>query len=383
VLAGLYLLIWDRRRLLYFLPLVVALAAGYLAMKSGATGLNTNPDNAPIDRLNIWGRLLTAPSVMIFYVGKILWPLPLASGYYWVQRDFSFTAVLLPIIGDIAVFAGFVLLGRWVSRAGSADQRKAYWFFGLWAAIGLLAHLGVVALDETASEAYLYFPFLGLIGMIGVAVTVMLQEHPLRHRTAIGAVLVSSIVIAALGARTAVRAADWHDARTLALHDLAASPQNFQADLALVIPEIQQERYDSAVSHARHAVAQIGTSLTYNALGLALLEDEQYADAQAALETALQHQRGTFIWDNLGLTTVFYGDPNTNHAILTEGLKEFPNDGKLWLYLAILDENHGANEEAKTAITNAYRLGAANSTTYQSVMAGQILELPARPGPPS
>ena len=369
-MALIYLIWWDKQRLYAFLAIIAAPIAIYLLLKANATGLNTNPDNAPIDSLDLGGRLLTAPSVVLFYITKFLWPVPLATAYYWVHPTFSFEFFVLPLLVDLAVIALVIYLARQIRRKGTVSQHRTFWFFAAWSALGLLAHLQIIPLDMTVAEPWFYFPMAGILGMVGVAVSALApfvqRSTPRINRRAL--IATGSILLVALGVRTALRGTDYSSAYDLAQHDIAASPEDYNAEVAIAYHAAQQGDLGLAREHAYHAVNVYGTSVTYNTLGIVLLASGEYPQAQEALSAALTYQKATFVYDDMAALTVFYGDPVSNRELLTEGLQLFPQDGKLWFYLAILDQRNHNNAEAKVAISAAYAYGVGDQYVYTQIM---------------
>jgi Flp pilus assembly protein TadD len=380
-MALIYLIWWDRQRLYAFLAIMAAPIAVYLLLKVNATGLNTNPDNAPIDSLGLGGRLLTAPSIVFFYITKLVWPVQLASAYYWVHQTLSFEFFVLPLLVDLAVIALIIYSARQVRRKGTVAQHRTFWFFAAWSAIGLLAHLQIIPLDMTVSEPWFYFPMAGILGMIGVGASALAPSvHlPRVHLDRRALIATGSILVVALGARTALRGTDYNSAYSLAQHDIAVSPEDYNAEITIAYHEAQQGNLGQAKEHAYHAVGVYGTSATYNTLGVILLDSGDYPQAKQAFLTALSYQESSLVYNNMAGLTALYGDPVENRALLTKGLQLFPQDGTLWLYLAILDQRNHNNAEARAAISQANAYGAGNQYAYTQIMNNAPITVPSHP----
>jgi hypothetical protein len=211
IMALIYLFWWNRRRLYPFIGMMVLPIAAWLALKIYAVGFNAHASNAPINQLSLAGRLLTAPSIMLFYVTKFLYPWKLASGYYWVYPRFSLQHILLPLMIDLVVIA-FVIYMAFVIRArASMAQYYTYIFFAVWAGIGLLTTLQIVAtLDMTACETWIYFSSIGSFGMIGVVLVTFQDFIRLAWF-----VTLAAIVIVTLCILTVIRGTEWSSAYNL------------------------------------------------------------------------------------------------------------------------------------------------------------------------
>jgi tetratricopeptide (TPR) repeat protein len=376
VAMALYLVCRDRARLYRFIGIMVVPISVYLALKVNATGLNTNPSNAPIDAIDLGGRLLTVPSIVLFYITKLVWPLQLASAYYWVHPTFSVQYFVLPLLIDLAVVALIVYVGFAIRKRGTEAQRRTYWFFVAWTALGLLAHLQIIPLDMTVSEPWMYFPIAGVLGMIGIAVSTLAKSVRIDRRILIA---MSLALLMLFGLRTALRGTDWSSAYTLAQHDIVVSPEDYSAELSISIHLATQGDIGGAIQHVSNAIRVYPTFSEYDDLGVDLIAVGKYPQAKDALVTALSYQQTYYAYDSLGALTLWYGDPNANKVFLLSALEKYPQDGKLWLYLAVQDQRNHDNAGAKVAIYNAYTYGAGDQNLYTEIMNNVPISLPSHP----
>jgi len=124
-MALIYLFWFDRQRLLAFTGIMALPVIFYLNLKLNAVGLNNSTGIAQIDSLSLWGRLLTVPSIILFYIIKFIFPYKLATGYYWTYPTFSVRHVLLPLLIDLVVLALLVVVGVELHKKHRDDQ---FWF---------------------------------------------------------------------------------------------------------------------------------------------------------------------------------------------------------------------------------------------------------------
>jgi hypothetical protein len=364
VMAMLYLFWFERRQRLYaFIATMLLPIVLWLVLKIHAVGLSSHSTIAPIDKLNLVGRLLTAPSILLFYMTKFVFPWRLASAYYWVYPTFSFQHVLLPLLVDFAVIAVFAYLGYVVHKQTSKAMFVTYLSFSIWTVIGLLLHSQIEPLDFTASDAWSYFPMAGVLGMIGV-ILATLQSYIRPNWLYLTAVLVIGI----LGLRTAYRGTDWKDAYTLASQDLAASKEQFHADTALANYYFNRDDYTEAKVYATKSVSIYPTAVNNNTLGGALLALGDYPHAYVAFNNGLKYLQLSPLYDNLAELTMVYGNPKTNEQSLMKGVNAFPQDGAIWLYLALQLYRNGDVADARTAITKAAMYGHAPQSIYDGIM---------------
>jgi tetratricopeptide (TPR) repeat protein len=369
-LALLYLFWWSRKRFFTSIAFMVVPAGLWLALRLNAVGLN-NPNIAPIDRLNLVGRLLTLPSILLFYLAKFIFPWKLASGYYWVHPTFSARYVLVPLLIDLAVLGIAIYLGFAVHRKASKTLYHKYLFFSVWLVLGLLTLSQIITLDMTASETWFYFSMSGLLGMIGVAVKTFSKKINPSWLMAIALLL-----IVLLGFRTLMRGIDWNNKYHLDKLDIAASRQDYVADNDIANILIGQHKYAAAKVYADQSIAIFPYFGNYNNLSTIYLDSGNIAEAKTIFDKGLGYGRYVDIYDNLGEISLVQGNVNSNRLFFAQALNLFPEDGQLWFYKALFDGEHNDNTDAKTDINNAVNFGyPVNQIIYRVIMNGQILAI--------
>jgi hypothetical protein len=376
-MAAIYLFWFDRRKRLYtFVGTMVLPAALYLILKMHAVGLlGANPHNAPIDSLNLTHRLMTAPSIVLFYLTKFIFPWKLATAYHWVYPTFSVSHVLIPLIVDLAVVALVVYTAFLIHRKATKAQLYSFVFFAIWAALGLLLTLQIIPLDVTATERYFIYPMIGLLGMAGIVLTVF----PPRIRPRWILLVIAALVIGVLGVRTALRGLDYRNQYTLAYKDISASPQDYNAYKLLAADLDSQGNYSVAATYAQRSVSIFPTPENYYNLGLALEGQGDLGRAFQAFSTGLHYGNYYPLCDSLAPLIVAYsGNQASGLQFFSSSLKLFPQDSTLWMYLAIFEATHSNNAEAKIAISQAARYGQVNQTVYDDLMTNKpfVLNIP-------
>jgi hypothetical protein len=360
----LYLFWWNRERLYPFIGIVVLPVGIWLALKIHAVGFfGANPHNAPIDNLNFAGRLMTDPSIILFYLTKLIFPYKLASSYYWVHPTFSVRYVLIPLAIDLAVVGLIVYVASVISKRASKAMFYTYLFFTTWCALGLLTTLQIIPLDFTVFEPWFYFPLAGILGMIGVVITVF--QASIRPKWFL---FVAVFLICIFGTRTALRGLDWRSVYTLAIHDIAASGQNYNADNAVATYFISKGKYSEAKPYALRSTELFQTNTNLVDLGLIDSNLGDYNGSVTAYYSSLKYGNYRFIYENMAALTLVYGNPTTDRQYLLQTLSKFPRDSSLWMALAIFDAEHGGSSEAKTAIEQAAHYGKVPQTLYYAIM---------------
>lgn len=366
VMAGIFLFWFKRKRLVPFLAVVTLPVVSWLALKSHAIGLGAdNPGNAPIAHLGLVERLMTAPSIMLFYLTEIVFPWKLSAAYYWTHPTFSVQHVLLPLIVDL-VFIGLVIYaGIKLYKYAPKAQYYTYLFFTIWAALGLGVHLQIIALDFTVTLPWIYFSMAGLMGMIGVVLT---NLKPFKNFNPYVATFAMIAILVLLGARTIVRGPDYKNQYTLASHDVRATNEQFNAYNSMAIYEAGQNDFEAALKHARKSVSIYPSSTNNNTLGGILYLTGDYAGAHDAFHNGLKAMELHDIYENLVRLTLVYGEPEENEATLVKALNYFPNNQKMWVYYAVQLQRDDKNARAKDAITRAQQLEPVPDFIYSNIM---------------
>jgi len=364
----LYLFWFNRERLMAFVGVMVVPIGLYLALRINAIGLNPHQSIAPIYNLNLAGRLLTAPSIMLFYITKFIFPWRLAAGYYWIYPTFSARHVLLPLVIDLAVAGGFIYMGTLLRKRVTKAKYYTYISFAAWASLGLLLCLQIIPLDMTACEVWFYFPMAGVLGMFGV----ILEAFKIRPRWLL---IIAAIVIGLLGFRTALRGLDWQNPTTLARRDIAASPDDFVAYNDLASSLSKQGHYQEAKGYLLRSISIYPTYFSYYNLGAISTGLGDYSGAITAYNDALKYGNAVIIYENLGELSLIYGNPTSDGQLFTNALERFPQDAKLWAYLAILEDKYNDNAKAKIYISKAASYGQVPQVLYGKIMNNQPFTL--------
>src|SRR5258708_37949937 len=114
------------------------------------------------------------PAILLYYLKTFLFPKDLFILQHWfiTQPNSQF---YVPLLLDSVFFLGIVLLGIWIYRRRNS-LFLPYLFFALWFSIGVGMHMQFIPLDMTVSDTWFYFPMVGMLGMIGVALETV--RHP-------------------------------------------------------------------------------------------------------------------------------------------------------------------------------------------------------------
>lgn len=366
-IALLYLTMFKRnKRLIEFTGIMTLQLVAYFILRINAIGLLGHIKTAPIDTLGLAGRLFTLPSILLFDITKFIFPLKLASAYYWIYPSYSFAHFLIPLFIDVTVIVLIIYIGQKIRKIASRKMYKTYLYFAIWSAIGLVLTTQIVPLDMTVSETWFSFSMVGVLGMIGVVLSVF------RPRIKpVWMLIIAVIVVGSLGLRTAVRGLDWRSPYTLALKDLTVSKEDYNTYESIATELINQNNYSEAKLYVDKSIKIYPTYINYYSLGLILTYEKDYSRAMNAYEVGLTLGNDISINQNLAALTLVTGDPQANKQLMLRALQTFPHDSNIWMYLAILDERNNDNTSAKVAIANAQAYGQVPGYIYDSIINNQ------------
>jgi tetratricopeptide (TPR) repeat protein len=303
--------------------------------------------------------------LVLTHISKFLFPLFLASRYFDAYDKFSVAHVLLPLLID-ALFVVLLVFGGRIIEKQARSSYKAYWFFGLWAALGMIPNLQLIALDATATTPWLYITAAGLLGMAGVFLTAVWRRLNPR-----AVVTVFVVIIVLFGIRTSIRGLDWVDRFTLARVDIAHSSNNYYAYSDLAAQAMSQKDYKQTVAYAQKSIEAYPTATAYVTKAEAQIYLHDCAGARESNNNAMKKKSGNLNYDLESFLTLCSGDPTTNINELKDALKTYPSNVNLWLALGVAEQRNHDNDAAKTDIATASGLGQVPPAIYNGIMNNQ------------
>jgi protein O-mannosyl-transferase len=296
--------------------------------------------------LGILPRLGNAAVAYFRYLGKTLWPWPLAI-YYPHPADGIPTWLALAAIA-------LVLLASALAIRASRHQP--------WLGLGWLWFLGtlvpVIGLVQVGGQAmadrYTYLPTIGLyvIGVWGVAAVASRVGHVTAARVAGG------LVVAALAAVTWLQLDYWTDHVKLFRHTLAVEDGSGVAHGALSEGLRRAGDLEGALGEAEAAVRLApGTARHWNNLAISYRDLKRFAEArEALLQATLVDPSYPTSWVNLGLVEMDLGNPGAALQAYERAAALGSDLGSMWGNLAVLYHATGRTLDAGRAFQRAVEL---------------------------
>lgn len=329
---------------------------------------------AHISRLPLSQRLINIPEIIVFYLQKFLFPLNLAIHYDWVVMTISFLSFYLPLIIVLVVF--FCLLyGSKIVRQKNQKLYYGYIFFLIWFILGLCLHVQVIPLDATVSTAWFYFPIAGLLGLLGIYFYTLVQNKSQRE---ISTYLAFIVILIFIGL-TIIRNSEYKDNLTITCHDADETYNDYSLEnscgSSLAIAGFYPEAKDHLLRSAQLAPYYYAS---WYSLGTVVgIEGSQTHNMKLIYQAENDFQTSIKIDPNipsyyelLGYLYINYNAPTTTIPYLYNALSKYPDDSKLWLYLAIAEYKDGQLKNSESAIKKAYLLNPNNPaiiSEYQAI----------------
>lgn len=317
----------------------------------------------PISQLSLTMRLANVPSIVFYYLKTFFLPIDLAISQEWAITKINFQNFYLPSIIELTLLLLLISFGIYLYK--TKKHFLTYIFFCTWFVLGLGMHLQIFPLDMTVADAWFYVPFIGLLGIIGT----LWESIPVLNSKIVGIIhIILLVIIILLSLRTIIRNADWADAITLYAHDAQIS-DNYNIESHLADELFASGKIDDALPHYEKSLALLPYDFTVSQIATiyerkgdlkkAKQYDLQAMNIQSGRATVYRHSSQVYI--NVGRFFVYFDDLTVGKAYIVEGLKEWPNDARLWLLLS-LDEYKAKNtSEALKAIDKVYSLWASKS----------------------
>lgn len=357
----------------YFLPLLGFLFIFfclYLGLRVNAVDVFMKPLSSPIDILPLQIRLINIPEIFLFYIKTFAFPFGLSFFHQWAFTKITFSNFFLPATIDLLSMSVLVFFGVFLYKKDTHTYFRIYLFFFIIFLMGIALHLQILPLDVTAAERWFYFPIIGILGMLGV-----LSEAFNINVKNKWIFTIAAVIVVVLAMRTFIRSFDWRDEFTLVSHDITVSQNDYSLENGLANELMKQNKYAEAKKHALRSIQLYPNWNNYNNLGVAYIHLGEYSLAQKTFLKALTYGDYYVIYENLADLTLVSGNPKENINFVKSLIKKFPQDAKLWLYLAVLDYKQGNVNSAKIEIEQAYKYSQTPliNSVYNSIMSNQKL----------
>ena len=329
----------------------------YFILKFSATNVLFAIEPSSIGRVDEFIRFITIPKIFFYYIFTFFYPKTLIAQQDWIVQSINFTDFYLPLLMDALFIAGVTTLGI-LTYKKSKKIFPVFVFFCLWFAMGIILHIQILPLDFTVSDRWFYFPIIGFLGLVGVAIQILKITPKVL-------IAVSLIIIIILSMRTIDRNKNWKDGFTLYSHDLAFAKDNVYLNGLLGNEYMNMGKYDDALVYF-YKVAKltplqernwINIGASYYLKGDLKLSEKYFRKAAEVGKSQTKY-------DRLGQLYIQEKRFKEAKSVYELAAKEFPKYQRVQLYLAYCEYNLHNKQKALEIATKAYQENPTSESQY-------------------
>lgn len=243
------------------------------ALSSYLTFIGQSATGAVQTQYTLWQRTSTAIVAYARYLGKIVFPYPLAVQYPY-EPD-----IAMPVVAACAaLLLALAALVLWQLRARPYLAAGYFWFIGT-----LIPASGLIQVGwQSMADRHTYIPMFG----IALAIAAFVATSGARLQVFLRA---SAVLAAVLAFLTYVQISYWKDSFTLFAHTLAVTENNELMEMQVGSLHLRQGRPKDAVPYLERVVkARPDYYLARVNFGLACARTGRQDDAVSNLEQALR-----------------------------------------------------------------------------------------------
>lgn len=370
VLVPLYLYFFKKKELKeWTMPLGLGFL-GYLVTRFSFFGIQLEKPNflSPIAKVAFSERLLTLPHIFFSFLKTFLFPKELSISQHMVVKSPVFANFWLPLIISLA-FLGLVAFFVVKTKNKLATFFFAWFIFSIFPVLNL-----VFPLDMTFAERWLYFPMIGLLGLIGSFIREIKNKN-IRFYIFVPLLVLS---VALLSHRTVIRNCDWKDGITLYAHDIKLNPESFDLQNNLGVELFRKGEDKKALEHFEKSVElEPNWAISLNNLGVAYERQNDVKKARQYYQRAVENGNYYLAYENFASLLLKENGPEDAIEFLKKALLGFPNNGKLNRLLAMAYYSSGKQNLAVVYAKKAYELNPnrINSYVYQTILEKKELDI--------
>lgn len=330
----------------------------YIGMRflAGVTSLAFK--QAPIANATFTERLMHIPAIFSYYFYSFIYPINLATNQFWVINDFGFENFLIPLSLFFILIFSFIGFLFYLTKRDK-NYLLPFLLFLAFLSLGFGMHSQVYPLDFTVADRFFYFPMLGLLGVLGIILTIIFKRFKLQPSVIL---VLGAVVICILGIRTMVRNSNWYDTLTLLNHDRQiqnnySTENNLGTEYALI------KNYPESLKHYHNSINLKELDSTYYNIGLVyerMGDPEQaknfYYKALNTSPSPPTYKHDIGLYKTLGKLLFFQNKNEDARIVLHQGTNDYPNDAGLWTLVAVNEQRLNNQSDALTAAAKAKQL---------------------------
>lgn len=293
----------------------------------------------PIAKASFTERLITVPFILFSYLKLIFFPKDLAIAQHFVIKNIFDNH----FYGSLILITFFLLL---VIYYFLKLRSKIFNFFLFWYLASISLVLNIFPLDMTLAERWLYFPIIGMLGMVGW----LIKELKATIKTKI--ITVSLLIILSL--RTIIRGFDWRSGLSLFSHDISYSKNSFDLENNLGVELFRKGEIKESRKYFEESIKLAPEWWTnYNNLGAYYQHYGDLKKAEKLYRTSIKNGDYYLAYENLA--NILFSQKRFKEAIsfCKESLKKLPYNLNLRFFLTL---SYYQEKDFDNAEKSAYQL---------------------------
>ena len=310
-----------------------------------------------LESFSLENRVANALVSYVSYIGKMIWPHPLA-----VLYPHPGMAPMWQVAGAVLFLAGVTALVVRLARRYPYLAVGWLWYLGT-----LVPVIGLVQVGSQAmADRYTYVPLIGLFIMIAWGVPDILAGW--RHRKTVLAIS-AGLLLSIFMVVTSLQIQHWHDSITLFNHTLKVTTRNFVVHNVLGNALALQGRQEEAIAHYAEAL-RINSQYAdaHNNLGNLLARQGKQEEAIAHYAEALRiNPQFAEAHYNLGNLLARQGKQEEVFAHYAEALRINPQYADAHNNLGNLLAHQGKQEEAIAHYAEALRINPQDAEAHYNL----------------
>lgn len=305
------------------------------------------PENAiiPIMSLNFWERMSNVPLIILYYFKTLLYPKDLIHINTWIIQDINLTNFYIPILIDIGILTCFSCMYIYLYK----KKKYISFLFFSWIVIGLGIHLHIIPLDATANNRWFYFPFIGILGLVGL----FFQNIKISKTIEKGCIIIVFILIFILILRSIERNIDWRNEYTILVNDIKISKNDYMVELLYGNYLVKNNKNDEAYTHIMKAIKLFPENeLAWTLLGNYYYNKNKKSAAMKAWQKSISLKENIHAYENLALSLSLNDQSDKTLNFIRKATGKFPFSEKLWYRRLLMEYTHGNLDYALLSAQN-------------------------------
>jgi Flp pilus assembly protein TadD len=295
--------------------------------------------------------LLTAPYILVEYLGVFIFPYPLAFIYdYRFINSFSNEKVF----GSVVLLLGLTyLLYRFGRKSRQILLSIILFLIFILPALNLK---GFSPFESILHDRYLYLPSVGLCILFALLLESLARKFAERKELVLIALTI--LIASVFAVLTVTQNQIWKDDFTLSKHALKFAPD--WAFLNTHFGELNAEKgnFEEAERSLKKALTiNENPAGTYKSLGYVYLKQGRFKDAETNIKRSIELGQSTvWAWNNLGITQFEQGKMIDAEESFLVSLGVLKNNPFAYFYLGSIKETQGNNGAAEVNYREALEL---------------------------